>query len=92
MAAKGIGRLFAFGLAKESTRGTAISTATYWLPFDDLNLDEKYDNAVADQAVGVIENSIGEYRVKNYADGSFKVPLTDQSTGFCSYPSWAIKR
>jgi len=78
---KGIGRLFALGLAKESTRGTAISAATYWLPFDDLTFDEKFDNVVADQAVGVIENSINEYRVKNYADGSFKVPMVDQSTG-----------
>jgi hypothetical protein len=81
MAVKGIGRLFAFGLAKESTRGTAISAATYWLPFDDLSIDEKYDNVVADQAVGIVENSINEYRVKNYADGSFKVPMMDQSTG-----------
>jgi hypothetical protein len=79
--AKGIGRLFALGLAKESVRGTAITAATYWLPFDDLNIDEKYDNAVADQAVGVIESSIAEYRVKNYADGTFKVPMVDQSTG-----------
>jgi len=79
--AKGIGRLLAFGLAKESTRGTAISAATYWLPFDDLSIDEKFDNAVADQAVGVVENAINEYRVKNYADGSFKVPMMDQSTG-----------
>src|SRR5580700_3682610 len=81
MAGKGIGRLLALGLAKESTRGTAISAATYWLPFDSLDIDEKYDNAVADQAVGVIENAINEYRVKNYADGSFKVPMMDQSTG-----------
>jgi hypothetical protein len=79
--AKGIGRLFALGLAKETTRGTAITAATYWLPFDDVSFDEKFDNAVADQAVGVIENSIAEYRVKNYADGSFKVPMVDQSTG-----------
>ena len=81
MSAKGIGRLFALGLAKESTRGTAISAATYWLPFDDLSFDEKYDNVTADQAVGVIEDSIAQYRVKNYADGTFKVPMMDQSTG-----------
>jgi hypothetical protein len=81
MSQKGIGRLFAFGLAKESVRGTPITTATYWLPFDDLSFDEKFDNAVADQATGIIENSIGEYRVKNYADGTIKLPLTDQSSG-----------
>src|ERR1700735_4366609 len=78
---KGVGRLLSFGLAKETTRGTAISAATYWLPFDDLSLDEKFDNAVADQALGVIENSIYEYRVKNYADGSAKFPMMDRSTG-----------
>ena len=43
--------------------------------------DEKIDNVSADQAVGVIEDSIGEYRVKNYADGSFKMPLVDTSSG-----------
>lgn len=78
---KGIGRTLALGLAKESSRGSAQSSATYWLPFDDVSFDEKYDNVQADQAFGVIENSVGEYRVKNYADGSFKLPMVDQSTG-----------
>lgn len=85
MSAKGIGRLFALGLAKEAARGTAQSSASYWLPFDDLGLEEKYDNAIADQAVGVVENSINEFRVKNYADGPFKVPLVDQSAGLLFY-------
>jgi hypothetical protein len=77
---KGIGRLVQYGYAKETSRGTPISAATAWSPFDDLDFDEKADNVVADQAVGVIENSIAEYRVKNYADGSFKMPLTDLSS------------
>lgn len=81
MSQKGIGRLFAFGLAKEAARGTAQASATYWLPFDDLSFDEKFDNATADQAVGVIEDSIAQYRVKNYADGSIKLPMVDQSAG-----------
>lgn len=78
---KGIGRLGALGLAKETTRGTAITTATYWLPYDEMSIDEKYENVVADQAFGVIENAVNEYRVKNYADGTFKLPMVDQSTG-----------
>src|SRR5580658_2276760 len=78
---KGIGRLVQYGYAKEATRGTAISAATAWSPWDALDFDEKGDNVVADQAVGVIEDSIGEYRVKNYADGSFKMPLVDTSSG-----------
>ena len=85
MAAKGIGRLFALGVAIEDTRGSAETTAEYWLPFDDLTFDEKFDNSIADQAVGVIENTINEYRVKNYADGTFKVPMVDQSVGELFY-------
>src|SRR5580700_4044868 len=80
MSQKGIGRLVAYGFAKETSRGVAQSSATAWSPFDDLDFDEKAENVVADQAVGVIENSIAEYRVKNFADGSFKMPLTDRSS------------
>jgi hypothetical protein len=82
---KGIGRLFALGLAKETTRGTAISSAAYWLPFNDLGFDEKFENAVKDQAYGVIEDSVGQSRVKNWAEGTFKVPLLDRSIGLLLY-------
>jgi hypothetical protein len=78
---KGIGRLQSFGFAKETSRGTAKTSASYWVPFDSLDFDEKADNVVADQAVGVIEDSTAEYRVKNYADGTLKIPLVDQSSG-----------
>jgi hypothetical protein len=78
---KGIGRLQSFGFAKETSRGTAKTSASYWVPFDSLDFDEKAENVSADQAVGVIEDSIGEYRVKNFADGSLKIPLIDQSSG-----------
>jgi hypothetical protein len=85
MSTKGIGRLFALGLAKETTRGTAISSAAYWLPFNDLGFDEKFENAMKDQAFGVIENSVGESRVKNWAEGTFKVPLIERSIGLLLY-------
>src|ERR1035441_706642 len=76
---KGIGRLAAIGIAKEATRGTAQSSATYWLPFSDLSLDEKFDNVEQDEAFGIIEDSVGEFRIKNWAEGTVKIPLTDQS-------------
>jgi len=85
MAAKGIGRLFSFGVAVEDTRGSAETSAEYWIPFDELSFDEKFENAISDQSVGVIENAINEYRVKNYADGTFKVPMMDRSTGELFY-------
>jgi hypothetical protein len=76
---KGIGRLGAVGIKKESVRGTAETSATYWLPFSDMSLDEKFENVTQDEAYGIIEDSVGEYRVKNWTEGTIKVPLTDQS-------------
>jgi hypothetical protein len=79
MSVKGIGRLFAIGIAKESTRGTAVSSASYWLAFSDAAIDEKFTNVTQDEAYGIIEDSVGQSRVKNWAEGSLKVPLTDAS-------------
>lgn len=79
MSVKGIGRLFAIGIAKETSRGTAKTSATYWLPFADAAIDEKFTNVTQDEAYGIIEDSVGQFRVKNWAEGSLKVPLTDQS-------------
>jgi Phage tail tube protein len=77
--AKGIGRLFSIGIAKETTRGTAIASAAYWLPFSDASIEEKFTNVTQDEAYGIIEDSVGQFRVKNWAEGTLKVPLTDQS-------------
>ena len=76
---KGIGRLFSIGIAKETTRGTAIASASHWLPFSDASIDEKFENATQDEAYGIIEDSVGQSRVKNWAEGTLKVPLTDLS-------------
>src|SRR3984957_4703363 len=79
MSQKGIGRRFSIGIAKEVTRGTAISSANHWLPFSDASIDEKYENVTQDEAYGIIEDSVGQFRVKNWAEGTLKVPLTDLS-------------
>lgn len=76
---KGIGRLFSIGIAKETTRGTAISSASWWLPFADAAIEEKFDNVTKDEAYGIIEDSVGQLRVKNWVEGTLKVPLTDGS-------------
>jgi hypothetical protein len=83
--AKGIGRLFSIGIAKEVTRGTAIGSAAYWLPFADASLEEKFENVTQDEAYGIIEDSVGQFRVKNWAEGTLKVPLTDQSLPLLLY-------
>lgn len=76
---KGIGRLFSIGVKAESTRGTAQSSAGHWLPFSDAALDEKFNNVTQDEAFGIVEDSVGQFRVKNWVEGTIKVPLTDLS-------------
>jgi hypothetical protein len=76
---KGIGRQISVGIAPEATRGTAVTTASHWLPFSDASIDEKFENVTQDEAYGVIEDSVGQFRVKNWAEGTLKVPLTDLS-------------
>ena len=40
---KGIGRQIQFGIAKETSRGTAEAAATFWIPWTSLALDEKIE-------------------------------------------------
>src|ERR1700691_4621780 len=77
--AKGIGKLFQIGIAKETTRGTAKTSATYWPAFTDMAPEEKYENAVDVQAYGVIEDNASQTRTKDWMDGSINAPVTDQS-------------
>lgn len=84
-AQKGIGRLVQFGVAKETTRGTAISSATYWNPWIDLTLDEKKEFAVDDQSYGIIEDSVNMSHVKKWAEGSLQGNVHDQSIGLILY-------
>jgi len=73
------------GIAKETTRGTAVGSAAYWLPFSDASLEEKFENVTQDESFAVIEDSVGQFRVKNWAEGTVKVPLTDQSLPLLLY-------
>src|SRR3990167_5137524 len=75
---KGIGRLIQFGIAKEAVRGTVEAAASYWIPVDELELDEKDERVSIDQSRGVIEPTIGEEIVKQYAQGSIKAPIGDK--------------
>lgn len=78
---KGIGRLFQVGIAKETTRGTAISSAAYWIPFSELGVEEKDNKIFEEQAYGVIEDSIGSTITKQWAEGSLKAPIGDKHFG-----------
>lgn len=73
------------GLAKESTRGTAISSATFWLPWTDLTIDEKKEFAVDDQSYGVIEDNTAQSEVKKWAEGSISGNVGDTTIGLILY-------
>lgn len=61
---KGIGRLIQFGIAKETVRGTPESAATYWVPFSELDINEKFSLVNDDQSRGVIEDAVGQSKTK----------------------------
>ncbi len=75
---KGIGRLFGVGIAKESTRGTAQSAASFWIPFGEAAVEEKDQKIIDEQSFGVIEDSLGQSIVKQWAEVSLKAPIGDK--------------
>jgi hypothetical protein len=82
---KGIGRLVQVGVAKEATRGTAQSSASYWTPWNDLTLDEKKEFATDAQAYGIIEDNVNLTQIKKWAQGSLAGNVHDQNIGLILY-------
>lgn len=78
---KGIGRLIQVGIAKESSRGTAQSSATFWIPFSELSLDEMDTKVFDEESYGVIEDSVGSVIAKQWAEGTLKAPVGDRHFG-----------
>jgi Phage tail tube protein len=76
---KGIGKQIQVGIAQESTRGTAKTSASYWLPVDDWAIEERFENAIDSQTYGLVEDSVSQTRVKNVAEGEIRMPVTGTS-------------
>jgi hypothetical protein len=74
---KGIGRLFGVGIAKETSRGTAASSAGFWIPFSEGAAEEKDQKIINDQTIGVIEDSTGQSIVKQWSEITIKAPIGD---------------
>jgi len=75
--AKGIGRLLSLGIGRETTRGTTVTPA-YWIPFLEAGIEEKDEKAIDEATVGVIEDSVGQTIVKQWAEGSWKALIGDR--------------
>lgn len=78
--AKIIGRQFQVGIAKETTRGT-VAAPSFWVPFNDLTLDEKQDKVFDAQAYGIIEDSVAALTTKKYVEGTLTANLYDSTFG-----------
>src|SRR5580704_10244862 len=79
-----IGRQSQIGIAKETSRGTVVAP-TYWVPFNDLTLDQKVEQVFDTQAYGIIEDSIGAYLTKLWTEGTIGANLYDHSFGLILY-------
>jgi len=75
---KGIGRLMQFGIAKETVRGTPEAGAAYWIPFSELDFNEKFTLVNDEQSRGIIEDAVGQSKVKEWSEGSVKAPIGDK--------------
>ena len=75
-----IGRQFSIGIAKETTRGTAVAPA-YWVQKTDFAVEDKINTIVDDSAINVIEDAQNEEITLKYSDGSIGGRITDQTFG-----------
>lgn len=77
---KFVGRRGIFGLAKEATRGVALSP-TEWLPRVTASFEDKTTTAVEAEGLGRIEGSDSEHFLRRFAEGDIEFELNDRQIG-----------
>jgi hypothetical protein len=78
---KFIGRLADIGIAKEAVRGTAETSATFYLPKTSLTYDDGVEQVVDESSVGVIEDSADASVVGKFGAGEIEGLIGDKSFG-----------
>lgn len=79
--AKFIGRIADVGIAKEAVRGTAETAATFYLPKISVSLDDKFEQAIDESSIGVINDSPNAQIVGKFAEGEIEGNIYDKSFG-----------
>lgn len=79
--AKFIGRTADVGIAKEAVRGTAESSADFWVPKLSMTVDDGVEQVVDESSLGVIEDSTGASVVAKFAEGEIEGNIYDKSFG-----------
>jgi hypothetical protein len=79
--AKGIGKLLQVGIAKEATRGTAEADGAvdFWVPHLDFDIIDRNEQAEDMATVGVIEDSVGDSVIKEWAEGELTTHIMDKN-------------
>jgi hypothetical protein len=78
---KFIGRLADIGIAKEASRGTAESSASFWIPKLSLTYDDGIEQVVDESSIGVIEDSPNASVVGKFGAGELEGHVGDKSFG-----------
>lgn len=73
------------GIARETSRGTAVGTPTYMIAFAELDIDEKDTRVIDNQSRGIVEGSVDESIVKQWVEGTLKAPIGDKHTPLLLY-------
>lgn len=78
---KFIGRLADVGIAKEASRGSAESAATFWLPKLSLSLNDEIEQTIDESSYGIIEDATDAKIVSKFATGEIEGNINDKSFG-----------
>lgn len=78
---KFIGALADIGIKKEAVRGTAETSATFYIPKMSLTFNDQIEQAVDESSIGVIEDAVGASLVHKYAEGELEAKVGDKSIG-----------
>ena len=78
---KFIGAQADVGIAKEAVRGTAESSASFWIPKMSLTMDDVIEQATDENSVGVIEDMTDAKIVKKASEGEIEAKVGDKSIG-----------
>lgn len=81
---KFIGSLVDVGVARETSRGTAVAPA-YWVPKVSLSFDDKNEKVLSSESLGVIEDTHEAYVVNKSGEGDFEGEIRDKSFGLFLY-------
>lgn len=82
---KFIGALANIGLAKEAVRGTAESAATFYIPNTSFSVDDKIEQVIDENTLGVIEDAQGANVTHKMAEGEVEGKIGDKSIGLVLY-------